>query len=89
MLYILGTEYGHGFYFSSHPTRSHMYALPDLSSGGERTMLVCGIIIGRTCRGDSSMTRCPPGYNSTTDGSQIYVIFSNEQILPKYRVTYK
>jgi hypothetical protein len=35
------------------------------------------------------MRQCPIGYDSTTDGSNIYVVYSNEQILPEYVVTYK
>jgi hypothetical protein len=35
------------------------------------------------------MRKCPDGYDSTTDGSTIYVVYSNEQILPEYIITYK
>jgi hypothetical protein len=35
------------------------------------------------------MRKCPTDYESTTDGSTTYVVYSNEQILPEYVVTYK
>ena len=31
----------------------------------------------------------PEGYDSTTDGNQIFVIYDNAQILPEYLITYK
>jgi len=35
------------------------------------------------------MRKCPTGYDSTTDGSKVYVVYSNKQILPEYVITYK
>jgi hypothetical protein len=52
-------------------------------------MLVCRVLVGQTCLGNRSMKICPTGYNSTTNGSDIYVVYSNQQILPVYRITYK
>lgn len=52
-------------------------------------MLICRVLVGRTCRGNRNMRTCPTGYDSTTDGSKIYVVYSNKQILPEYVVTYK
>ncbi|CAF0879463.1 unnamed protein product [Rotaria sordida] len=86
---IHGTDYGDGFYFSTNPMRSHKYALPDLSRWGERTMLICHVIIGQTHHGHSTMETNGIQYDSVTDGSEIYVVSSNRQILPEYRVTYK
>ncbi|CAF0931273.1 unnamed protein product [Rotaria sordida] len=86
---IHGTDYGDGFYFSTNPMRSYMYALPDLSRWGERTMLVCHVIIGNTRHDHSMMETYGIQYDSVTDGSEIYVVSSNRQILPEYRVTYK
>ncbi|CAF1080820.1 unnamed protein product [Rotaria sp. Silwood1] len=86
---IHGTDYGDGFYFSTNPMRSHMYALPDLSRWGERTMLVCHVIIGKTCHAHSMIEPHGIQYDSVTDGSEIYVVSSNRQIIPNYRVTYK
>lgn len=53
-----------------------------------RTMLVCRVLVGRTCRGNRTMTTCPIGYDATTDKSTIYVVYSNRQILPVYVITY-
>ncbi|CAF4738866.1 unnamed protein product, partial [Rotaria sp. Silwood2] len=86
---IHGTDYGDGFYFSTNPMRSHMYALPDLSRWGERTIFVCHVIVGKTCHPYSTIEPDKIEYDSITDGSEIYVVSSNRQILPKYRVTYK
>ncbi|CAF3682108.1 unnamed protein product [Rotaria sordida] len=86
---IHGTDYGDGFYFSTNPMRSHKYALPDLSRWGERTMLICHVINGQTHHGHSTMETNGIQYDSVTDGSEIYVVSSNRQILPEYRVTYK
>jgi hypothetical protein len=86
---ILGTSYGYGFYFASDHRISDFYAMPDLLNNDERTMLVCRVLVGRTCLGDTTMRQCPNGYDSTTDGSKIYVVYSNEQILPEYVITYK
>ncbi len=52
-------------------------------------MLVCRVLVGRSCLGDWTMRKCPDGYDSTTDGSKIYVVYSNGQILPEYLITYK
>jgi hypothetical protein len=35
------------------------------------------------------MRECPTGYDSTTGGSKVYVVYSNRQILPEYVITYK
>jgi hypothetical protein len=35
------------------------------------------------------MRKCPTGYDSTTNGSEVYVVYSNKQILPEYVITYK
>ena len=52
-------------------------------------MLVCRVLVGRTCRGHQGMRECPNGYDSTTDGSNIYVVYLNAQILPEYVITYR
>lgn len=51
-------------------------------------MLVCRVLVGRSCKGNGMMRKCPIDYESTTDGSTTYVVYSNEQILPEYVVTY-
>ncbi|CAF1265555.1 unnamed protein product [Adineta steineri] len=84
-----GTSHGHGFYFSSRPFASYPYARADTSSN-ERAILMCHVIVGKSCIGDSKMQKCPDGYDSTNDSSNnTYVIYSNEQILPQYLVIYE
>ncbi|CAF4089806.1 unnamed protein product [Adineta steineri] len=83
-----GTSFGHGFYFASRSSTSQQYARADPPSN-ERAILICRVIVGKSCTGDSSMRKCPDGYDSTNDGSDnTYVVYSNEQILPKYLVIY-
>ncbi|CAF3904063.1 unnamed protein product, partial [Rotaria sp. Silwood1] len=66
-----GTSYGHGFYFSSSRQYSDGYAVPNPSTG-EKRILRCRVLVGRSCVGNSTMITCPSDYDSTTDGSNIY-----------------
>ncbi|CAF2878944.1 unnamed protein product [Rotaria sp. Silwood2] len=84
-----GVSYGYGFYFSSDHCISHNYTTRDRLNDDERTILVCRVLVGRTCLGNQTMRMCPTGYDSTTDASNIYVVYSNRQILPVYVITYK
>ncbi|CAF4725489.1 unnamed protein product, partial [Rotaria sp. Silwood2] len=83
-----GTSYGHGFYFSTNPYVSDGYAVPNPSTG-EKRILMCRVLVGRSCEGNSTMRTCPSNYDSTTGGSNIYVVYSNRHILPEYLITYK
>ncbi|CAF1301149.1 unnamed protein product [Adineta steineri] len=84
-----GTSFGHGFYFSSCSTTCQDYAKADPPING-RAILICHVIVGESRIGNSSMRKCPDGYDSTTDGLHTtYVVYSNEQILPKYLVIYE
>ncbi|CAF1265609.1 unnamed protein product [Adineta steineri] len=84
-----GASYGHGFYFTSCSSTSQDYAKADPPLNG-RAILICHVIVGETCIGNSSMRKCPDGYDSTADGLHTtYVVYSNEQILPKYLVIYE
>ncbi|CAF1231532.1 unnamed protein product [Adineta steineri] len=84
-----GASYGHGFYFTSCSSTSQDYAKADPPLNG-RAILICRVIVGETCIGNSSMRKCPDGYDSTADGLHTtYVVYSNEQILPKYLVIYE
>ncbi|CAF1452324.1 unnamed protein product, partial [Didymodactylos carnosus] len=80
-------SYGRGFYFSSTAKYSKRYSIPDLN--GERFMFICRVLIGNSCLGNSSMTVCPPDYDSTTNGSNIFVTYNNKQIYPEYLITFK
>ncbi|CAF3676296.1 unnamed protein product [Rotaria sp. Silwood1] len=81
-LFILGRQYGYGFYF---PSFSSFYS----TQNGEQTMLVCRVLVGRSCLGHWTMETCPSGYDSTTNESGTYVVYSNRHILPKYLITFR
>ncbi len=85
---FLGSSYGRGFYFSTDRRTSDEYAKPNPTTGEKRT-LMCRVLIGRTCLGNSNMDHCPIYCESTTDHAGIYVVYSNRQILPEYLITYK
>ncbi|CAF1131909.1 unnamed protein product [Rotaria magnacalcarata] len=82
-----GTLYGMGVYFSSNASFSHTYATPN--SKGERCMFLVLVLVGKTTTGNSSMKICPPGFDTTTDGSHIYVTYHDSQAFGKYLITYK
>jgi hypothetical protein len=85
--YHLGTLYGRGVYFSSRASYSHSYATPNAK--GERCMFLARVLIGKTTVGNSSMTTCPAGYDTTTDGSHTYVTYHDAQAFGEYLITYK
>jgi hypothetical protein len=86
--YFIGSLFGRGFYFSTRRSISDKYALPNPSTG-EKRILMCRVLVGRSCRGDASVTTCPSNYDSTTDESNIHVVYSNRHVLPEYLITYK
>jgi poly [ADP-ribose] polymerase 7/11/12/13 len=86
-LFILGTAYGVGVYFSSNAAYSHGYAKPN--SKGERCMFVARVLVGKTTIGNSSMKTRPLGYDSTTDGNHITVTYHDAQAYADYLITYK
>jgi poly [ADP-ribose] polymerase 10/14/15 len=83
----LGTAYGKGVYFSSNAAYSHGYATP--KANGERCMFVARVLIGKTTPGNSSMKTQPIGFDSTTDGNHIFVIYHDAQAYGEYLITYK
>ena len=85
---MTGTYYGHGFYFSSSRLVSDRYARPHESTG-EKRILMCRVLIGRSCQGDQMMRRGPSNYDSTSGESNIHVVYSNRHVLPEYLITYK
>ena len=52
-------------------------------------MFLARVLVGNTVKGDSSMKVCPPGYDTTTDGNHIYVIYHDAQAFGGYLITYK
>jgi hypothetical protein len=89
-LVYAGTVYGSGVYFSSEASESHIYTrLSNSSFSRERYMFVCKVLIGKITLGSSLMTVCPSGYDSTTNGSTIYVTYHDAQAYTEYLIVYK
>ncbi|CAF1432607.1 unnamed protein product [Adineta steineri] len=86
----IGTAYGLGVYFSSKASESHNYTkLSNSISMGERYMFVCKVLVGKTTQGNASMSTCPAGYDSTGNGSTIYVIYHDVQVYAEYLIIYQ
>ncbi|UJR18179.1 hypothetical protein I4U23_005079 [Adineta vaga] len=82
-----GTAYGVGVYFSSHAAYSHRFTYAN--SNAERCMFVARVLIGKTTQGNSSVKSRPAGFDSTTDGTHIFVIYHDAQAFAEYLITYK
>lgn len=67
---------------------SDRYAIPHPFTR-EKRILMCRVLIGRSCLGDSRIETCPRNYDSTSNRSDIHVIYSNRHVLPEYLITYK
>ena len=52
-------------------------------------MFLARVLIGKTIKGDSSMKVPPLGFDSTTDGSHIFVIYRDSQAFGEYVIIYK
>ncbi|CAF1379978.1 unnamed protein product, partial [Rotaria sp. Silwood1] len=68
---VNGVSYGQGVYFHEHAKYSHGYT----DGSSERTMFLARVLIGRTCIGNSSMKVPPEGFDTTTNGGHIFVIY--------------
>ena len=79
--------YGIGAYFSSDAVYSHGYA--NANSRNERHMFVARVLIGNTTKGDNTMKTPPAGYDSTTDGKDIFVTYHDAQAYAEYLIIYK
>ncbi|CAF1250021.1 unnamed protein product [Adineta steineri] len=82
-----GTVYGVGVYFSSYADYSHSFTEPD--SNAERCMFMARVLIGNTTQGNSSIRSPPVGFDSTTNGRHIFVIYHDAQAFAEYLITYK
>ena len=74
-------------YFSSDAKYSHDYTR--LNGNGERHMFIARVLIGKTTKGNSSMKTRPIGFDSTTNGSHIFVTYHDAQAYAEYLITYK
>ncbi|CAF0928899.1 unnamed protein product [Adineta ricciae] len=84
---VNGVAYGHGVYFHTDASYSHSYAKPDGS--GERTMFLARVLIGRTHVGNSQMKVPPQGYDTTTDGKNIFVVYHDAVAYADHLITYQ
>ncbi|CAF1246598.1 unnamed protein product [Adineta ricciae] len=84
---VNGLVYGKGVYFSSKASYSNGFAVPN--ENGEKCMFIARVLIGLSAEGDSSMITPPPGYDTTTDGSHIFVTYHDAQAFAEYLITYK
>ncbi|CAF1198701.1 unnamed protein product [Adineta steineri] len=82
-----GTVYGVGVYFSSYADYSHSFTDPD--SNAERCMFMARVLIGNTTQGNSLIRSPPDGFDSTTNGRHIFVIYHDAQAFAEYLITYK
>ncbi len=85
--FFLGVLYGYGVYFHAQASYSHQYAHANTS--GERTMFLARVLIGKTCKGDQSMRIAPPGFDTTTDGQHIFVVYHDAGAYAEHLITYK
>ena len=83
-----GTLYGQGAYFSANAIYSHAYARANTSTG-VRHMFVATVLVGDSIRGNDKMKVPPAGYDSTTDGSHIFVTYRDDQAYAEYLIVYK
>ncbi|CAF1260034.1 unnamed protein product, partial [Didymodactylos carnosus] len=81
------TVYGHGAYFSTQASYSHSYAKPNASN--EHCMFIAKVLFIKPTTGNSSMKTPPPGFDATTDGAHIFVIYLDAQAYGEYLITYK
>ncbi|CAF0879399.1 unnamed protein product [Adineta ricciae] len=84
---VNGVAYGHGVYFHTDASYSHSYAKPGVS--GERTMFLARVLIGRTHVGNSQMKVPPQGYDTTTDGKNIFVVYHDAVAYADHLITYQ
>jgi hypothetical protein len=84
---LIGIVYGQGCYFSASAEYSHSYATP--STLGERFMFLAKVLTGKSAIGNSSMRVPPTGYDTTTDGNNIFVTYHDAQAYAEYLIVYK
>ncbi|UJR14781.1 hypothetical protein I4U23_001769 [Adineta vaga] len=84
---VNGNLFGFGVYFHAQASYSHNYAYAN--SAGERTMFLASVLIGKTCKGDKDMKTAPTGYDTTTDGQHIFVVYHDAGVYADYLITYK
>lgn len=85
--FVSGTAYGIGVYFHEYANYSHNYAPAD--SRGIRMMFLADVLIGKTCVGNPSMKVPPDGFDTTSDGQHIFVVYHDAAAYGHYLITYQ
>lgn len=84
---FIGVAFGCGVYFHINAFYSHSYTKPEVS--GDRTMFLARVLVGKTCLGNPSMKVPPSGYDTTSDGKGISVIYHDAGAYAGHLITYK
>ena len=83
---LIGVVYGCGVYFHSQALYSDIYTQTE--STGERTMFLAKVLVGRTTLGTPIMKTPPDGFDTTTDGEDIFVVYHDAAAYAEYLITY-
>ena len=86
-LIFLGVSYGCGVYFHTDASYSHNYA--KLGVSNEFTMFLARVLVGKTTHGNSTMKTPPEGFDTTTDGQKIFVVYHDAGAYGEYLIRYK
>ncbi|CAF3757861.1 unnamed protein product [Rotaria socialis] len=84
---VNGTSYGQGVYFHEHAKYSHNYTRSEILN--ERTMFLALVLIGKASIGNPSMKVPPQGFDTTSDGKHIFVVYHDAGAYGEYIITYK
>ncbi len=52
-------------------------------------MFIARVLIGNTIVGNPNMRVAPPGYDTTTDGQKIFVVYHDAAAYAEYLITYQ
>ncbi|CAF0903705.1 unnamed protein product [Rotaria sordida] len=83
---VNGCVYGRGVYFSTDSSFSNKYANPNEKK--EKRMFYSRVLLGRSMIGNSTMCEPADGYDTTTNGTHIFVCYYDSQCYPEYLLTY-
>ncbi|CAF2505584.1 unnamed protein product [Rotaria sp. Silwood2] len=78
---INGCLYGRGVYFSSNASYSNRYAHSNETE--EKRIFYSRVLIGRSMIGHSNICEPEDGYDTTTDGTHIFVCYYDSQVCRK------
>jgi len=88
-----GVALGCGVYFALESSTSVGYCRSN-SSSGYKQMFQCRIVVGEATGGNSSMTTAPikpngEPYDSTTNGTNVFVCYNDNQCYPEYLIHFQ